>query len=173
MTEVRLDARLPSAGGPEMSLSDIRDGQAATVVVFTCNHCPYALAWHDRLQQVARDYSGRGVGFAQINANNAEKYPKDSFAAMTARVQRGEFASPYLWDESQEVARSWGAKVTPHVFVLDGSGAVVYEGAPDSDYGDESKNAQWLRSALDDVLAGRPVARPRTEARGCSVKWKA
>lgn len=173
MTEVRLDARLPSAGGPEMSLADIRDGQAATVVVFTCNHCPYALAWHDRLQQAARDYSGRGVGFAQINANDAEKYPKDSFAAMTERARRGEFASPYLWDESQEVAHSWGAKVTPHVFVLDGSGAIVYEGAPDADYGDESQNAQWLRSALDDVLAGRPVARPHTKARGCSVKWKA
>lgn len=172
MTEVQLDVRLPSAGGPQVSLADIRDGQAATVVVFTCNHCPYALAWHDRLQQAARDYSGRGVGFVQINANDAGKYPKDSFAAMTERVERGEFASPYLWDESQEVARSWGAKVTPHVFVLDGPGAVVYEGAPDADYGDESQNAQWLRSALDDVLAARPVARPRTEARGCSVKWK-
>lgn len=173
MTQARLDARLPSAGGPQMSLADIRDGRVATVVVFTCNHCPYALAWHDRLQRVARDYSGRGVGFVQINANDAVKYPKDSFAAMSERVQRGEFASPYLWDESQDVARSWGAKVTPHVFVLDGSGAVVYEGAPDGDYGDESQNAQWLRAALDDVLAGRPVAQPRTKPRGCSVKWKA
>jgi peroxiredoxin len=147
------------------------DGAPAAVVVFTCNHCPYALAWHERIQDVARDYADRGVRVLQINANDADKYPRDSLDAMRARVEAGEFAGPYLHDETQEVARAWGAKTTPDVFVTDASG-VVYRGAPDADHGDPSLNARWLRSALDDVLAGRPVENPQTKPVGCSIKWK-
>jgi AhpC/TSA family protein len=172
VTQVSLDFTLPAAGGGDVSLAEVRDGRSATVVVFTCNHCPYALAWHERVQQVARDYADRGVGFVQINPNDPVKYPKDSFDAMTRRVEAGEFASAYLWDESQQVARNWRAKVTPHVFVLDSSGAVAYQGAPDDDYGDELLNARWLRAALDDVLAGRAASRADTKPRGCSIKWK-
>jgi hypothetical protein len=79
---------------------------------------------------------------------------------------------PYLHDADQEAARTYGARTTPDVFVLDAEGRLVYRGAPDADYGDESQNAAWLREALDDLLAGRGVARPRTEPVGCSVKWK-
>jgi peroxiredoxin len=147
------------------------DGAPAAVVVFTCNHCPYALAWHERLQQVARDYADRGVRVLQINANDSVKYPRDSLEAMKARVDAGEFAGPYLHDKTQEVARAWGAKTTPDVFVTDASG-VVYRGAPDADHGDPSLNAAWLRAAVDDVLAGRPVANPETKPVGCSIKWK-
>ena len=172
MTTVPLDFTLPAAGGGQVSLADVCDGRSATVVIFTCNHCPYALAWHERLQQVAREYADRGVGFLQINPNDPVKYPKDSLEAMARRVEAGEFASPYLWDESQQVARTWDAKVTPHVFVLDSSGAVSYQGAPDDDYRDESLDARWLRGALDDVLAGRAVSRGDTKPRGCSIKWK-
>ncbi len=145
----------------------------ATVVVFTCNHCPYALAWHDRLQAVAREYAGRGVRTLQINANDASRYPRDSLAAMADRVEAGEFAGPYLHDSTQAVARSWGAGVTPEVFVLDDGGRLAYRGAPDADHGDESLAADWLRAALDDVLAGRPPARPETRPVGCSIKWRA
>jgi peroxiredoxin len=147
------------------------DGASAAVVVFTCNHCPYALAWHERIQDVARDYADRGVRVLQINANDADRYPRDSPAAMKARVDAGEFAGPYLHDETQEVARAWGAKKTPDVFVTDAS-RVVYRGAPDGDHGDPSLGAVWLRSALDDVLAGRPVSNPETKPVGCSIKWK-
>ena len=160
---------LPDTDGNPVSLH--QDGARAAVVVFTCNHCPYALAWHERLQDVARDYADRGVRFLQVNANDADKYPKDSPAAMKARVDAGEFASPYLFDASQEVARAWGAKKTPDVFVTDASG-VVYRGAPDADHRDPSLNAAWLREALDDVLAGRPVARAETPPVGCSIKWR-
>jgi peroxiredoxin len=130
MTQTDLDFTLRAAGGGEVSLSEISAGRAATVVVFTCNHCPYARAWHDRLQQVARDYADR-VGFVQISSNDGTRYPKDSFELMEERVAAGEFATPYLWDESQQVARAWGATVTPHVFVIDANAAIVYEGAPD------------------------------------------
>ncbi len=151
----------------------LREGDsAATVVVFTCNHCPYALAWHDRLQAVARDYDGRGVRTLQINPNDAERYPRDSPEAMKARVDEGEFAGPYLHDATQEVARAWGATVTPDVYVLDGDGRLAYHGAPDAAHGDESLAAQWLREALDDVLAGQPVTRAETRPMGCSIKWR-
>ena len=160
------DFTLPDTDGRPVALS--AGDSAATVVVFTCNHCPYALAWHERIQDVARDYAGRGVRVLQINANDSVKYPRDSLDAMRARVQAGEFAGPYLHDETQEVARAWGAKTTPDVFVTDASG-VVYRGAPDADHGDPSLNAAWLRAALDDVLAGRPVANPETKPVGCSI----
>jgi peroxiredoxin len=169
MGRMTLAFTLPDTSGSMVSLHE--DGARAAVVVFTCNHCPYALAWHERLQDVARDYADRGVRFLQINPNDAEKYPRDSVEASRKRVEAGEFAGPYLIDETQEVARAWGAKVTPDVFVTDAIG-VVYRGAPDGDHGDPSLHAEWLRAALDDVLAGRPVARPETEPVGCSIKWK-
>jgi peroxiredoxin len=161
---------LPDADGAAIPLHD--GPSAATVVVFTCNHCPYALAWHDRLQNVARDYRDSGVRTLQINSNDAERYPHDSLAAMTARVREGAFAGPYLHDATQDVARAWGAAVTPDVFVLDGEGRLVYHGAPDDDYGDESLAARWLRDALDDALAKRTVARAETKPVGCSIKWR-
>jgi hypothetical protein len=164
-----LDFTLPDTDGNPTPLSV--DGEVS-VVVFTCNHCPYALAWHDRIQDVARDYSGAGVRVLQINANDAARYPRDSVEAMRGRVAGGEFAGPYLIDESQEVARAFGAKTTPDVFVLHG-GEVLYRGAPDADHGDPALGADWLRSALDDVLAGRPVARSETKPVGCSIKWRA
>jgi AhpC/TSA family len=161
---------LPDTDGSPTSL---HDGEpAATVVVFTCNHCPYALAWHERLQTVARDYGPRGVRTLQINANDAARYPGDSPAAMAARVSAGEFAGPYLHDDTQEVAHAWGAAVTPDVYVLDRAGQLSYHGAPDADYGEESLAAGWLRDALEDVLAERPVVLAETKPVGCSIKWR-
>ncbi|HUZ28104.1 MAG TPA: thioredoxin family protein [Solirubrobacteraceae bacterium] len=160
---------LPAADGQTVALVD---GAQATVVVFTCNHCPYALAWHDRIQQAARDYADRGVRFLQINANDAERYPRDSLEAMRERVAVEDWPMPYLHDETQKVARAFGAQVTPDVFVFDAGGALRYRGAPDDDYSDPSANAQWLRSALDAMLAGRLPDPAETEPVGCSVKWK-
>ena len=160
---------------PAFELPDT-DGDAQAlltpaVVIFTCNHCPYALAWHDRLMEVARDYAD--VHFYAINPNDAERYPRDSFEAMQERVRRDQgWPMPYLRDETQEVARSYGARTTPDVFVVDSPGALRYRGAPDADHQDPSQGASWLREALDSVLAGEEVARPETDPVGCSVKWK-
>jgi protein-disulfide isomerase len=150
------------------------DGGPASVVVFTCNHCPYALAWHERLMDAGRDYGARGVRFHAVNPNDAKRYPRDSYEAMQARMAKegDSWSMPYLHDADQDVARDYGARTTPDVFVFDGEGRLVYRGAPDADYEDPSLNAAWLREALDDVLAGRPVGRPQTEPVGCSVKWK-
>ena len=160
---------LPDTEGARHTLG----GAPATVVVFTCNHCPYALAWHDRLLAVARDYADRGARMVMINSNDAERYPRDSFDAMRERVRAdGGWPVPYLRDEDQSVARAYSALTTPDVFVVDAGGTVAYRGAPDADSRDPSLDAEWLRAALDDVLAGRPVERPETKPVGCSVKWR-
>jgi len=172
---------MPHTGepAPSFSLPDTSgamhgpDGAPATVVVFTCNHCPYALAWHERLGATARDYSSQGVKMLAINSNDAERYPRDSPEAMRTRVQAGEFDGvPYLRDETQEVARAYDAKATPDVFVLDTRGILRYRGAPDADYEDPSQNAAHLRAALDAVLEGREPEPAETTPVGCSIKWK-
>jgi peroxiredoxin len=147
-------------------------GAPAIVVVFTCNHCPYALAWHERLMAVAHDYADRGVRMLAINPNDAERYPRDSTAAMAARVRDGEFDGvPYLRDDTQEVARAYDAKTTPDVFLLDAQGLLRYRGAPDADYEDPAQQAAYLRAALDAVLAGRDPDPAETTPVGCSIKW--
>ena len=167
--EATPDLTLPDTDGREHSLR----GDGVTVVVFTCNHCPYALAWHDRIVAVARDYADRGVRLLGINPNDAERYPADSYEAMKQRVAAdGGWPFAYLRDESQDAARAFGARATPDVFVFDAEGRLRYRGAPDSDYRDPSQDAAWLREALDSVLAGEEPARAETEPIGCSIKWK-
>jgi peroxiredoxin len=159
---------------PTFSLPDT-DGtehgpDGVTVVVFTCNHCPYALGWHDRLLQVARDYPQ--VTFLAVNPNDAERYPADSAEAMRKRVEAdGGWPLPYLRDETQEVARAYDAKTTPDVFVLDADVRLRYRGALDEDHR-APLCAEWLREALDAVLRGDEPARPETDPVGCSIKWK-
>jgi peroxiredoxin len=168
--ETAPDFELPATDG---TLHSLGDGEApATVVYWTCNHCPYALAWQDRLHAVAGDYADRGVRTFAINSNDAQRHPADSPEAMAERVAAEGWAHPFLFDESQEVARAWGAEKTPHVFVLDADRKVRFQGAPDGDYDDESQNAVWLRDALDAVLAGEEVERPATDAVGCTIKWR-
>jgi hypothetical protein len=161
--------KLPATDGTDHPLLSARD---PTAVVFTCNHCPYALAWHDRILDVARDYAGR-ARVVLVNPNDAARYPSDSFDAMRRRVEGdGGWPAPYLHDESQEVAQTYGAKTTPDVFVVDSDGRLRYRGAPDGDYNDPARGAAWLRGALDAVLAGRDPQPAETKPVGCSVKWR-
>lgn len=163
---------LPATDGARHPLAG-EDGAKATLVYWTCNHCPYALAWQERMLEVARDYAPRGVRTLAINSNDPERYPADSFEAMAERVEaEGGWPHPYLHDESQEVARAWGAEKTPHLFVLDSDLKLRYRGAPDSDYEDASQGGDWVREALEAVLGGREPERSETPAVGCTVKWK-
>jgi peroxiredoxin len=162
---------LPDTAGVIHRLED-RRGAPATVLVFTCNHCPYALAWHDRIAAVATDYAGRGVEVLCISPNDADRYPADSLDAMRDRVQREGWTMPYLYDETQEVARAYDAKTTPDVFVLDGDLRLRYRGAPDEDHGDPTLDAAWLRGALDAVLRGEDPDPAETTPVGCSIKWR-
>jgi peroxiredoxin len=171
---IAIGERAPSFSLPDtVGAAHALDGRAATVVCFTCNHCPYALAWHERIVAVARDYDPRGARVLAINPNDAERYPRDSLEAMRARVERGEFPGvPYLRDESQQVARAYDAKTTPDVFVIDSAGILRYRGAPDADHNDPSQNAAWLRAALDAVLEDRAPDPAETPPVGCSIKWR-
>ena len=163
---------LPDVGGEAESLGEAGD-ERATVVYWTCNHCPYALAWHDRMLDVAREYGGREVRVLAVNSNDAERYPQDGPDAMRERVEaEGGWPHPYLHDESQEVARAFGAERTPEVFVFDGDLRLRYHGAPDADHDDEAENAAWLREALDAVLEGRDPQQAETAAVGCTIKWR-
>jgi peroxiredoxin len=161
---------LPGTDGVEHALAS---DAPATLVYWTCNHCPYALAWHERMLDVARDYAGRGVRTLAINSNDAERYPADSFEAMAERVSsEGGWPHPFLHDADQSVARAWGAEKTPHLFVLDGELRLRYAGAPDADYDDPAQGAAWVRAALDAVLAGEEPDPAETPAVGCGVKWR-
>ena len=149
---------LPDTAGEEHSL------ETPAVVVFTCNHCPYALAWHDRLASAARDYPD--VHFYAINPNDAERYPRDSLEAMRERVEReGDWPMPYLRDESQDVAHAFGAKTTPDVFVVDADGVLRYRGAPDADYQDDDARGGVAarRAQLPARQRGRCAAGDRSD----------
>ena len=161
---------LPDTDGALVALEPA--AHAASVVVFTSNGCPYARAWHDRIQAVARDSADRDVVVLQVVSNDDADHPEDSVEAMGARVAAGDLAGPFLRDADQSVARAYGATATPEVFVIDRAGIVRYHGAPDADYDDPALDAAWVREALDDVLAGREVARPSTSPAGCSIKWR-
>src|SRR5262245_58037189 len=160
-----------AATGQTVSLAEFGN-LPAMVVVFTCNHCPYAQAWEERLLQLGRVYAGR-AGMVMINANDAEKYPADSPAAMAERARDHQFSVPYLHDADQSVARAYGAERTPEAFVFDGGRQLVYHGTIDDNYEEPTQvTAHYLRDAIDAVLSEQPVPLAETAPRGCTIKWK-
>lgn len=163
---------LPGVDGKRHTLADYA-AKDAVVVVFTCNHCPYAQAWEGRLIQIQADYAARGVQLIAINANDAVKYPADSFAKMQERAAAQGFNFPYLHDETQAVARAYGATRTPEVFVFDRSRTLRYQGTVDDNYEEPTAVKQpYLRQALDAVLAGQAAPVAETAPVGCTIKWK-
>jgi peroxiredoxin len=161
---------LPDSTGSPVTFAP--GDHAATVVVFTANGCPYARAWHDRIQAVAEDYKAKNVQVLLIVSNDETDHPEDSVEGMRRRVEAGDVASPFLRDADQAVAAAFGATATPEVFVVDQHGVVRYHGAPDARYDEPTENAGWVREALDSTLAGSEPARTTTSAAGCSIKWR-
>jgi peroxiredoxin len=142
------------------------------VIIFLANHCPYVSAWEDRIVDIGREYGDKGIRFAAISSNDAEKFPQDSPEEMAKRADERAYPFPYLYDESQSVARAFGATRTPEVFVFDAGGALIYHGAVDSDFEDGPGTEPYLRHALDQLLAGGQVSQASTQPLGCSMKWK-
>lgn len=170
--EKAIPFELPGVDGRTYSLDDYRDKEAVAVI-FSCNHCPYVRAWEDRMVQIQADYAPKGVQFLAINANDPVKYPGDSFEAMKERAAEKGFNFPYLHDESQEIARSYGAQRTPEVFLFDKAGTLRYHGAIDDNYEEaEAVENHYLRSALDMILAGQTPTVAQTPPLGCTIKWK-
>ncbi len=152
---------LPAVDGRTYTLGDFDDA-LALVVVFTCNHCPYAVACEDRLIALQAEFDPR-VRFAAINSNDGERYPQDSFAAMKTRAAERRFNFPYLYDETQQVARAYDAACTPDIFVFDSARALTYNGRLDDNWKDASavtrriRPKKWLEQTRKDL---RRDARP-------------
>ena len=154
------------------SLADYADAEAL-VVIFMCNHCPYVVHIEEALVDVARYYQARGVAFVGISANDAQQYPADSFENMARRAKQRQYPFPYLYDESQQVARAYGAVCTPEFFVYDGERRLVYQGRFDETRpGLGSPTGQDLRRALDELLDAGAVTMEQFPAMGCNIKWK-
>jgi peroxiredoxin len=167
------DFQLPDTAGRKVSLADFR-GAPALVVVFMCNHCPYVKHIRDGLAQFARDYRGRGVGLVGINSNDVANYPADSPAKMAEEVRAAGYEFPYLYDATQEMAKAYRAACTPDIYLFDQNQRLVYRGQFDSSRPGNGipVTGKDLRSALDAVLAGRPVPEPQIPSIGCNIKWK-
>ena len=164
---------LPGTDSRSYSLDSFSDAKLV-VLVFTCNHCPYAQAYEARIVALAREYATRGVAFVAINPNEVKNYPDDDMQHMKRRAAEKGFPFPYVRDDDQKVARAYGAVCTPHVFVLDSHRRLAYEGRVDNNWKDQAGvKSHDLRNALEDLLAGRPVKTPNTNPMGCSIKWLA
>lgn len=156
-----------------MALTQLR-GERATVVMFICNHCPYVKHVQHELVRLAHDYTSRGVAFVAINANDARSYPADSPECMREVALDTGYPFPYLYDETQQVARAYGAACTPEFFVFDAQLGCVYHGRLDdaTPKRDVAVTGRDLRAALDALLGGRDVSADQAPAMGCSIKWR-
>ena len=164
--------QLRGVDGKTYSQDDFRDAQLL-VVIFTCNHCPYAVACEDRLIALQHDFADRGVRFVLINPNDADRYPDDSFESMVERAEAKSFPFPYLQDATQDVARRYDAGCTPDIFVFDQQRTLRYNGRVDDNWQQpDNVTREDLRIVLEDLLASREVSIEPIPSMGCSIKWK-
>lgn len=165
------DFRLPATDGRTYGLADFKDARVL-VIFFTCNHCPYVTGSDEVTRQTADRFAAEGVRFVGINSNSANTYAEDAFEPMVERMKRHHFPWVYLRDESQDVARAYGALRTPHFYVFDIRRQLIYTGrGVDSPRDTSRATINDLANALEDHLGGRPVRTPKTNPIGCNVKW--
>lgn len=168
------DFSLPdTVSGHRVRLADVRSDHA-TVVMFICNHCPFVKHVQHELVRLARDYQPQGVAFIAISSNDADSYPDDAPDKMQALAETLGFGFPYLYDETQEVARAYAAACTPDIFIYDGELKLAYRGQLDDSRPGNALpvNGHDVRRALDALLAGRPVDANQHPSIGCNIKWK-
>lgn len=165
------DFNLPGVDGRDYKLSDFKTAKAL-VVMFICNHCPYVQAVEDRILQLGREMQPKRVGFVAICSNDAENYPDDSFENLKKRAEKKNYPFPYLHDESQEVAKKFGAVCTPDFFVYDSNQQLAYRGRLDDSWKDPSRvQHQELKAALEALLQGQKPRAEQIPSMGCSIKW--
>ncbi|MEW6335949.1 MAG: thioredoxin family protein [Acidobacteriota bacterium] len=166
------DVKMKNVNGQTLSLAGA-GGEKGTLVVFSCNHCPYVKAWEERITALGNEYLRKGIGVVAVNSNDAAEYPDDDLPAMQARARERGFEFPYVVDATSNVARAFGATKTPEAFLFDAAGRLVYHGTIDDNAQDPAKvGKRYLRDALEDLLAGREVAVKETKALGCSIKFR-
>lgn len=162
-----------TVSGKNMSWSDIATDKA-TVVMFICNHCPYVIHVNPEIKRLTDEYAAKGVGFVAISSNDVANYPADAPHLMTKLVQDEGFNFPYLYDESQEVAKAYDAACTPDFYVFDGEKKLAYRGRLDDSRPNSgiALTGKDLREALDTVLSGGTVSERQYPSAGCNIKWK-
>jgi peroxiredoxin len=168
------DFNLPDPAGRHYRLSDFAD-RRALLVMFICNHCPFVQHIREALAQFASEYQEQGLGVVAINSNDIVTHPQDSPPRMAAEAERFGYTFPYLFDESQEVAKSYRAACTPDLFLFDRAGRLVYRGQFDGSRpeNDIPTTGRDLRGAVDQLFAGESVSVEQTPSIGCNIKWKA
>lgn len=165
------DFDLPAVDGKNYSLGDFADAKIL-IVVFSCNHCPYVIGSEDRMNVLQAEYAPKGVEMIVINSNETKNHPMDTFEHMVRRAEEKGFQFRYVRDESQDVARAYGALRTPHYFVFDADRKLGYTGRMDDNPREGGKETTHeLRDALDAMLEGREPPVPVTNPLGCNVKW--
>ncbi len=163
---------LPDTDGNMVALADLTDGEGL-VVIFMCNHCPYVIHVQKELAMVAREYEARGIRFVGINSNDVEVYQDDSPVRMREEKERIGYSFPYLFDESQEVAKAYRAACTPDIYLFDRDQRLVYRGQFDSSRPNSgTPTGENLIAAMDALLAGEPVPEEQIPGIGCNIKWK-
>jgi len=164
---------LPDPSGRVYTRDQLKT-EAGLLVLFLCNHCPFVHHLRDELARLTREYQAKGIGVVGINSNDVERYPEDSPEAMAVEAERAGYTFPYLFDETQEVARAFGAACTPDFFLHDSEGKLVYRGQfDDSRPGNGAPvTGRDLRAALDALLAGALPLPDQRPSLGCNIKWK-
>ncbi|MBC7774525.1 MAG: thioredoxin family protein [Phycisphaerae bacterium] len=166
------DFNLKNVNGKNVSLTGIKNAKGY-IVVFTCNHCPYAKAYEQRIIDLHKKYAPLGFSVVAISSNDKDLVPDDSFDNMKKLAKKKKYPFPYLYDETQAVAKNYGATRTPHVYVLDKDRVVRYIGAIDDNSEEPSlAKEKYVESAVDALLKGQEVAVKETKAIGCGIKWK-
>ena len=163
---------MTNAVGASMALADVK-GKDGTLVVFTCNHCPFVKAWQDRMVKIANTCAGKGVGVAFVNANDPAAVSEDDMDHMRKLAEAKGYAFPYLMDETSAVALAFGATRTPEAFLFDKDGKLVYHGTIDDSTYDAAKVTKpYLENALAALVADKAIAEPETKAVGCTIKFR-
>lgn len=169
------DFLLPdTVSGKMMSLAEIASGKKATVIMFTCNHCPYVIHVNPEIARLALDYCKKGVGFLAISSNDIENYPEDSPEKMKVLAKEVGYSFPYLYDETQEVAKAYDAACTPDFYAFDENGILKYRGRLDESRPNSGipLTGYDLRAALDAILSSEAVNPKQYPSAGCNIKWK-
>jgi peroxiredoxin len=166
------DAKLKNVDGKDVTIAGVA-GKNGTLVVFTCNHCPFAKAWEKRIAELGNAAGKEGIGVIAINSNDPSEYAEDSYENMQKRAQAVGFEFPYAVDTTSDVARAFGASRTPEVFLFDKDGKLIYHGAVDDNRDAPNVTQNYLKDALAAVAAGKPVTTSETKAVGCGIKFRA
>jgi peroxiredoxin len=168
----KADVKMANVDGKSVSIAEAK-GAKGTLVVFTCNSCPYAQAWQARIAELGNTYAKQGIGVLAINANDPGVNPADDMAGMKDRAKLLSLEFPYVMDAASDVARAFGATRTPEAFLFDAKGKLVYHGAIDDNSREPEKvAARWLNDALAATVAGKAVAVSETKSIGCSIKFR-